>query len=213
MVANKLARLIARKRAETNASSTRDTDTGSTSEEGAVEIGPDETEAEIEFDVLFDLLKNERRRESIAYLKEHDGTSTISELAEHIAAKENDLPVEAINSRQRKRVYIGLYQCHLPRMANAGVITFDKNRGDVELTGLVTHLDPYLALGELPPQGTLAEHTPRTRVSTRLASGAVGLGSVAGAAGVPVFDTLSPAIWAAVAGTSLLGVAALRSFR
>lgn len=213
MVANKLTSLLSRKSAGKNASSTTDSGIEVLPEGTVVETTPDATEAEIEFDVLFDLLKNERRRESIAYLKEHDGRSTIAELAEHIAAKENDLPLEAINSRQRKRVYIGLYQCHLPRMAEAGVVTFDKNRGNVELTALVALLDPYLELGETSLDLTPSDKASHARVSVRVACGTIGLGSVAGAVGVPVFSTLSPAIWAAVAGTSLLGVAALKSLR
>lgn len=213
MVANKLASLLARKTAGKNTSGTIDSGAEESTGETVVETAPDPTDAHMEFDVLFDLLKNERRRESIAYLKEHDGHSTISELSEHIAAKENDLPLEAINSRQRKRVYIGLYQCHLPRMADAGVVTFDKNRGDVALTGLVTLLDPYLKLGAEQLDDTTTENRFRAHVSVRVAYGAVGLGSIAGAVGVPVFNTLSPAVWAALAGTSLLGVAALRSLR
>lgn len=213
MVANKLANLIARKSMGKNGPRNTDAGVEPLIEETAVEPVSDTAETDLEFDVLFDLLKNERRRECIAYLKEHEGRSTISELSEHIAAKENDLSVEAINSRQRKRVYIGLYQCHLPRMANAGVVNFDKNRGDVELTALVSHLNPYLELGAELSDGTASENRSQARLSARVVFGAVGLGSIAGAVGVPVFNTLSPAIWATIAGTSLLSASALKLFR
>lgn len=94
---------------------------------------PDVDGDELSLSTTFELLKNRRRRETISYLLEHDGTSTLSDLAEHIAALENGIEVIELSSDQRKRVYIGLYQCHLPKMADAGLIEFNQNRGKVEL--------------------------------------------------------------------------------
>lgn len=84
-------------------------------------------------DVRFDILKNRRRRLVLRYAMEHENPVTIGALAEHVAAIENDKDVAMLNSRERKRAYVGLYQCHLPRMHDAGVIEFDQNRGMVSL--------------------------------------------------------------------------------
>jgi hypothetical protein len=65
-------------------------------------------------------------------------------MAERIAAKENGLPVEAINPKQRKRVYIALYQCHPSKLSDAGVVRFDKSRGSIELGDVAAQLYPYL---------------------------------------------------------------------
>jgi len=46
-----------------------------------------------------------------------------------------DSAPEKLTSRERKRVYVGLYQCHLPKMDGVGVIEFDKNRGTIESAG------------------------------------------------------------------------------
>lgn len=59
-------------------------------------------------------------------------TTTQGELAEHIAAVENDVDRSEVTSTQRKRVYISLYQSHLPKLEEAGAIDFDENRGTVE---------------------------------------------------------------------------------
>ena len=83
-------------------------------------------------DVIFDILKNERRRRVLEFLRD-DPTTTLSDLAEHVAALENDKPIRELTSSERKRVYVGLYQCHLPKMADAGVIDYDRSRGTVEL--------------------------------------------------------------------------------
>lgn len=95
-------------------------------------------------DEIFDVLYNRRRRDVLSYLREHDGTATASDLAEYIAAKENDTTVRQLSSSTRKRVYVGLYQNHLPMMDDVGVIEYNKNRGTVRLRDSATQLGPYL---------------------------------------------------------------------
>lgn len=95
-------------------------------------------------DVRFDILKNRRRRLVLQYAIEHDNPVTIGTLAEHVAAIENEKDVGALNSRERKRAYVGLYQCHLPRMNDADVIDFDQNRGTVDLGVHADELMPHL---------------------------------------------------------------------
>jgi hypothetical protein len=107
---------------------------------------PDEREAtaQLSLDLIFEVLKNRRRREVIRYLRENETQVTLSDLAEHIAALENDTDVASITSSQRKRVYVGLYQCHLPKMADMGIVHFNQNRGIVELGPNAPQLYEYL---------------------------------------------------------------------
>ncbi|MBZ6495728.1 DUF7344 domain-containing protein [Natrinema longum] len=95
-------------------------------------------------DVIFELLKNRRRREVLAYLLEADDTVTLGELAEQIAAWENDLEVNALSSDQRKRVYVALYQTHLPKMDDAGIVEYDQDRGLISLADNADLLMMYL---------------------------------------------------------------------
>lgn len=83
-------------------------------------------------DVVFDVLQNRRRRLVLSALSDPDGPTSLGDLAEHIAAIENDKPRSALDSQERKRVYVGLYQSHLPKMDEAGAIRFDDDRGTVE---------------------------------------------------------------------------------
>lgn len=99
---------------------------------------------DLPLDEIFDILKNSRRRETIRYLRENGGETTLSDVAEHIAALENDTTVRAISSAQRKRVYVGLYQCHLPKMDDTDVVDFEQNRGTIELGPNAEQLYPYL---------------------------------------------------------------------
>lgn len=87
---------------------------------------------EVSLDVVFDILRNRRRRLVLKAIEDRGGSTTLSDLAEHIGGIENDKPPHTLNSQERKRVYVGLYQCHLPRMDDAGAIDFERNRGTVE---------------------------------------------------------------------------------
>ncbi|GAB3036103.1 DUF7344 domain-containing protein [Natronobiforma cellulositropha] len=95
-------------------------------------------------DVIFELLKNRRRREVLSYLLETDDTVTLGELAEQIAAWENDTEINALSSDQRKRVYVALYQTHLPKMDDAGIIDYDQDRGLITLADNADLLMMYL---------------------------------------------------------------------
>lgn len=97
-------------------------------------------------DDVFHVLQNARRREVLAYLAD-TGDATIRELSESIAAKENGIDDAQLRSKQRKRVYISLYQIHLPTMHDLGVIDFDKPRGTVALRD-DSQLRPHLHLIE-----------------------------------------------------------------
>ena len=106
----------------------------------------DPPERELSKDELFGVLKNRRRRQTLEYLKRNDGAADRGDIAEYIAARENDIEIVEISCSQRKRVYISLHQCHLPKMADIGAITYDQTRGTVELEPAADLLFPYLEL-------------------------------------------------------------------
>ena len=106
--------------------------------------GDAEMDAPLPLDQVFGILKNQRRRRVLRMLQEADGTTTLSDLAEQIAAWENDKEIKQISSSERKRVYVGLYQCHLPKMDDMGVIDFNKPRGTVVLGDNMEVMYDYL---------------------------------------------------------------------
>lgn len=81
-----------------------------------------------------DILASERRRWAIEYLADQspDDVVTVSDLAEAVAAKENDCTVKELTSKQRERVYIALCQQHLVTMED--VVDYDKDRKEVTPT-------------------------------------------------------------------------------
>ncbi|ACV10657.1 hypothetical protein Huta_0470 [Halorhabdus utahensis DSM 12940] len=89
-------------------------------------------ESSLGLDQIFGVLKNQRRRHVLEYLTTTDDSVRLGTLAEQIAGWENDKDVARITSQERKRVYVGLYQCHLPKMDDMDVISFNKSRGIVD---------------------------------------------------------------------------------
>lgn len=96
-------------------------------------------------DRVFKLLSNRRRRFVLYYLQNNaNGDATVRELASKIAAWENDIEEAAVTYKQRKRVYTSLYQSHLPKMSEYGVVVYEQARGNVHLTTEGETLDAYL---------------------------------------------------------------------
>jgi len=91
----------------------------------------DET-AELSPDDIFHVLQTNRRREAIRYLLDEDELTKMRDVAEHVAAKEHETTVAQLTSAQRQRVYIPLYQSHLPKLDKKGIIEYDQPRGSCD---------------------------------------------------------------------------------
>lgn len=95
-------------------------------------------------DTVYDLLSNGRRRFVISKLRRAEEPLSVSDLSEAVAAWENDVPQSELTDKQIKRVYVSLYQIHIPKLDEAGLVEYDKDSGLVELTPAVSELDSYL---------------------------------------------------------------------
>lgn len=100
--------------------------------------------AEIERDDAFHLLSNARRRAVLRYLLESEEAAELGTLAEHVAALENGCETDELSSDDRKRVYISLYQGHMPKLAKHDLVDYDQARGTVEPNRLIEAFEPYL---------------------------------------------------------------------
>jgi len=103
---------------------------------------PDATQLDVESNVVtddadaWDVFRNRRRRQVIAEVANSDTQETLTtrEVAEQIAAYEHDTRVRELSSKQYKRAYIPLYQDHLPKLDNAGIIDYNQNRNTIRAT-------------------------------------------------------------------------------
>ena len=113
--------------------------------ESATQVGGGtEPATEIPEDVLFDVLSNQRRRFAVHLLKQESETVEIGDMAEQIAAWENEVDTAELTGSERKRVYTALQQSHLPKMDRAGVVEFNKDRGVIEPTPALENVDLYM---------------------------------------------------------------------
>ncbi|TKX79763.1 hypothetical protein [Halorubrum sp. SD626R] len=110
----------------------------------AVERDPKTDGDEPSHDEIFTALSNARRRNVIKYLKRNGPESRVRDIAEQLAAWENDLEINEVTYKQRKRVYTALHQSHLPKLAEGEFIAYEPNRGIVSLTEESRKLQVYL---------------------------------------------------------------------
>jgi len=99
---------------------------------------------EISQDTVFDVLSSARRRETISILREEETPIELTTLAETVAARENETTVEELSSQDRKRVYVSLYQTHIPKLVDVGIVEHDSDSGEVWLTDRADSIEPYL---------------------------------------------------------------------
>ncbi|WP_436343780.1 DUF7344 domain-containing protein [Natronorubrum sp. FCH18a] len=104
-----------------------------------------EADDSLEPDDIYHILQTRRRRDALRYLRANDDPVLLSDLAEQVAAWEHETTVENLHSDQRQRVYISLYQSHLPKLDTRGIIDYDKDRGTITSTSITPRFDPYLA--------------------------------------------------------------------
>jgi hypothetical protein len=103
---------------------------------------------------IFEILSSERRRMILYFLEEHDDPVRLRQLATHIAAVEEEKDESDLGDDEIRRVYISLYQYHIPKMDDFGVISYDRDEGTVSLRELAELLFPYL---HLDPMESISE--------------------------------------------------------
>lgn len=91
-----------------------------------------------------DLLRNERREVIVELLRDRNEMrkcDVVDRVAEHEFAR----PISEIGQPERKRIYVSLRQCHLPKLRDAGVIEGgpddDVIRPGPDIAGLYPHID------------------------------------------------------------------------
>ncbi|WP_410767659.1 transcriptional regulator [Haloferax sp. DFSO60] len=84
-------------------------------------------------DELFRILSNSRRRQIIYFLHREGDKLSLKELAAMVAARENETSVADVTDEERQRVYISLYQTHLPKLEAADLVVYDDEARTVDL--------------------------------------------------------------------------------
>lgn len=101
-------------------------------------------EGELRPSVAFRILADVHRRFVCYLLVERGGTIPVDELAAHVAGTDPG-PGESLQGLP-SRAHRRLYHNHLPRLAEHGVVDYDREAEAVSLTDLGEQLEPYLEL-------------------------------------------------------------------
>ncbi|MDX1744669.1 MAG: hypothetical protein R3324_01920 [Halobacteriales archaeon] len=150
-------------------------------------------------EAIYGLLADRRRRYALHYLMQRGEPVTLRDLAEQVAAWENRKPADQLGAQERKRVYIALYQSHMPSMDREGVVEYDADRGEIALAPAFADIDIYL------------EAVPRNDVPWSVyylgLSAANALLLLLAFLEVAPFDSLPDLVWGAVALVTFAGSA------
>lgn len=103
-----------------------------------------DTESTETRNTLFTVLSNHRRRYVLYACRRADGETTLSDVAEQVAAWEYDKPVGELTAAERKRVYSSIQQHHLSKLEDAGLVEVEGDR--LALTTEARNLDLYLEI-------------------------------------------------------------------
>ena len=146
---------------------------------------------------LFDVFSNARRRRAVRCLKARNGACDLSTLVEQVAAWENDTDPDDVTRAQRRRVYISLYQTHLPMLEDHGIVDWDPDAHTIELLPSTRVFDPYLDRDPANTRSWDAVYASLSIVGT-LALGLAGLsvGLIGSGIAPLVAITLSVAVFA-----------------
>lgn len=99
----------------------------------------------IERETIHDLLTVERRRRALSCLTAH-GSLALPDLADEVARHEHDAPLPQIPEDAVLRVYLSLWQTHVPKLAEAGVVRYDQDRDVVALAERADALEQFETL-------------------------------------------------------------------
>ncbi len=108
-------------------------------------------------DTILELLANRRRRYLLYALRGREDPIELSKLAEEVAGWEHDVPPEEVAKNEYKSVYVSSVQCHVPKLADAGVVDHDEDNHTVILADAFDQLEPYLrvVIRDEPENSTL----------------------------------------------------------
>ena len=96
----------------------------------------------IDSEDIHEILRNDRRRRVLQYLKQRLEPVSLRDLAEQIAELEAGTSPAPRNLRQS--VYNSLHQTHLPKLDEIGIIEYDKDRKTVVLREGAREVDVYM---------------------------------------------------------------------
>ena len=91
---------------------------------------PEDSAAVLSLSEVFDVLQNARRRHVLKHLRGTE-VAEFDDLVDYVAACDAGVEPGGADSGTRKAAYTSLYQSHLPKLADLGVVEYDHDAGRI----------------------------------------------------------------------------------
>ena len=94
-------------------------------------------------DAAYEVLSNPRRRAILYLLRTAGCPVDVTSLSATVAGWEQDTPPSDLTSQQRKRVYVSMYQTHIPKLESVGLVAHEGEQ--VRATNRIHEIDSFLS--------------------------------------------------------------------
>lgn len=95
-------------------------------------------------ETTFELLANPHRRTVLALLAGHDRTLTVRDLTTTILRRNHDRSITDVPEAEFDRVRTSLHHVHLPKLADSGLIEYDRDRKTAVPTERLDRVKPHV---------------------------------------------------------------------
>lgn len=85
-------------------------------------------------DALYGILSDRRRRDVLYHLNESEERVELADLAKAVAVRETGSEEGSVSVTDLRRVHVSLYHVHVPKLATANAVAFDRSERTVALT-------------------------------------------------------------------------------
>lgn len=102
---------------------------------------------EITKDEVFEVLSSSRRRLILYHLHRRGGSAVLRDLASDTAKAESE---DEVDDDIVKRFYISLYQTHVPKLEEVGLVRYDSDTKTVSLTDRIREVESILETESSP---------------------------------------------------------------
>ena len=106
----------------------------------------------LDTDVLFRTLADPHRRAILSYLQTTQVHVGVRELVEHLTSQTFETQIARAD---RRAIEISLLHSHLPKLVDAGMVTYNRSTGMISRTPLAAEADPHLRLVGEHDEGNL----------------------------------------------------------
>lgn len=110
------------------------------------EVAEGDTESPLPLEIVFRALANERRRTILYHLTSCTYPVPFEEVVDKVAVQESKTYVTDIPAKVYEQIALDLHHTHLPKLAQWGIIEYEKDLKLITVAETLRPLDEYLHL-------------------------------------------------------------------